>query len=188
MRRTLLIAVLSAVLLAAGVPSPAGWSASREVQDAETTTMTGDVEISSVTFTHGRRHISMRAEFASLPDYVEYYRFELHGPRGHSWSLGWAHESAQWDDHKRVKWIYLFEPTFRHLRCKVAWRQDLEAGLVTARFPTRCLRIKGKAVPWLRMQFSAEDIYEDSHIQDWAPGGNSNNGDPGRFTKRIRRG
>ncbi len=184
----LIVALVAALLVSVSASAPSGWADSRKVFDNEQTSMSSDVEIFSVKFSHGRHRIKMRAQFTHLPDYVEYYRFELHGPRGFGWSLGWAHESPQWEDHKRVKWIYLYKPTFRHLRCRVDWHQDLDAGVVTASFPTRCLRIQGKAVPWLRMQFSVDDLWEDSHVEDWVPGGNSSNGYPGRFTGRIRRG
>jgi hypothetical protein len=54
--------------------------------------------------------------------------------------------------------------------------------------PNRCLRVKGKPVKRLRMNFGVTDNYNDAYVSDVAPGGNSYVGGDGQFTAPIRRG
>ncbi len=185
--RTVLIATVASLLLLTTAPLTAAWSQEASISDVEATAP-GAVEVAAVDFDHGKKRIKVRADFAYLSPYVEYYRIELRGPKGHTWSLGWTHESAVWNDRKRVKWLYLYEPEFRHLRCKVRWHEDLDARVVKASFPSTCLRVGGKRVPWLKMQFSADDFYEESNIVDYVPGGGSSTGLPGKLTRKLRRG
>ncbi len=176
MRRLALVLVLP--LLAVPAPAHAGH---RTVEDPDDFQVPY-VAIERVHFAYGRR-VRATVELTSLTA-VDGYGFQARGPRGHTWSVGWARDGSRYFTH----FMWPGESADR-IRCRARWSEDARARTATMSFPSSCLRIAGRPVPWLRMTMTAEGHGDDGgFLMDSAPGGSSSAPSAVAFTGRIRRG
>ena len=165
-------------LLAVPAPAHAGHRVVEDPDDFEVPY----VAIERAHFAYGRR-VKATVDLTSLTA-VDGYGFQARGPHGHTWSVGWARDGSRYFTH----FMWPGESADR-VRCRVRWSEDIPCTDSHHGFPSSCLRIGGRPVPWLRVTMSAEGHGDDGgFLMDSAPGGNSSAPSDATFTGRIRRG
>jgi hypothetical protein len=162
------------------------------VRDRDRTSNLPVVAMSGATFTYGAKRVSAEVRFDKLPADVFYFDISVRGP-GYQTDAGpsYALWEARWEapqngqpttaPHRKARMVrYEHTPKTategaveKRVRCKVRWREDLDAKVVRVSFPVSCLKRPGPGADglpkWLRARSGAFDHWRGGSYMDDVP-------------------